>query len=241
MRRQLGSLLLALGLAAAPFAAAADTLDVGTTRIVPKIEAPSANELALYDAPGTGRVAGRFNLLIHGAPGQLEYRGFKVYLLPAVTWSYVWAHWLALSGNMEGEPTVDFDPWTKRYLREATTDSHGAFVFTDVPPGKYVLGSLIVSDVSSTHTEYSDNPTVETNNDDDTTHYDADGNGVDSEGRTTSLMPSWHMEHHYTANTQVSLCTVRAALEAVVTVAPTGTTNAPIAIAGSDYSGNCHH
>jgi hypothetical protein len=125
-----------------PFAADADTLDIGTTRIVPNIEAPSARELAPYDAPGTGRVAGRFNLAIHGAPGQLEYRGFKVYLLPAVTWSYIWTHWLALSANLDEALSARSD-----------------------------------------------------------------------DGR----------------------------LEAVVTVGPSGTTNAAIAIAGSDYSGNCKH
>jgi len=167
---------------------------------------------------------------------------YAVYLLPAVQWSYVWAWWLARAGSLSGSPLLGFAPWTQRYLRKTVTDNHGNFVFTNVPPGKYVLGSLVVSHITGSRTTVIDDPTIESDNSPSSVrYYDTDGIPRDQYGKESyDTGPSYSIRHNYTYNVVDRSCNVRAALEALVTVAPgAATTNAPIQIAGSDYTAGC--
>jgi hypothetical protein len=210
--------------------ALAEPVAVATNVLDPLFQFPSASELAPYDAQGTGRVTGRFNLVMVGTSARLEYRNYEVYLLPAVQWSYVWAFSLSRAVNQTGMRALPFAPWTSRYLRKTVTDRHGNFEFTNVPPGKYVLGSFVSSRVTTSSTVTTDNPgwVVDYN----PPPYDMFGNEQDG--------PVSEIQHNYTVYHSTDACAVAAALEAVVNVKPgDAVTDAPIQITGYNYAGAC--
>lgn len=223
---------VALGALALPAVALAKTeqVTIASAALDPQFRLPTASDLAPYDAAGTSRVSGRFNLALNGTTARLEYGGRTVYLLPAVEWSYVWAFTLARAVSQDGMRTLPFASWTRRYMRKALTDAHGNFSFDGVPPGKYVLGSYVSSRVDTTHPYLTDNPeqTTET-----TREYDEE---TDSYREVVTV----ETEHHYTEHVSTTSCDVYAALEAVVTVKPgDATTSVPVQIAGSYFDGQC--
>ncbi len=217
-------------IAPGPALAKSTPLTIASAALDPQFRVPTASDLAPYEAAGTTRVSGRFNLALDGTTARLEYGGRKVYLLPAVEWSYVWAFTLARAVSQDGMRTLPFAPWTRRYMRTAVTDAHGNFSFDAVPPGKYVLGSYVSSRVATTQPYLTDNPELTT---DTTQEYDA-------ETDTYRNVVTVETEHHYTEHVSTTSCDVYAALEAVVTVKPgDATTNVPVQIAGSYFDGQC--
>jgi hypothetical protein len=227
-----GIVAFALAATLAPNAAFAKTEDVAIASAIldPQFRVPSPSELAPYDAAGTSRVNGRFNLPLSGTKARLEYGGRTVYLLPAVAWSYVWAFTLARAVSQDGMRTLPFAPWTRRYLRKTVTDAHGNFAFENVPPGKYVLGSYVSSRVGTAHAYVTDDPELSTDS-----SYEYDENTGQYQSVSTVVT-----EHHYTQHVSTTTCDVYAALEAVVTVKGTEpATNVPVQIAGSYYDGEC--
>jgi hypothetical protein len=230
MKTRLASVTLALVVLCAGPAAVAAPVTVATSVLDPQFQYPSASELAPYDGAGTGRVTGRFNLVMNGTHARLEYRNYAVYLLPAVQWSYVWAFSLSRAVNQTGMRTMAFAPWTARYVRKTVTDQHGNFEFANVPPGKYVLASFVSSRIKTAHSVTTDSPNwvVDYN----PPPYDMFGNEQDG--------PVTEVQHNYTEYHSTTWCNVAAALEAVVTVkAGDAVTDAPVQITGSHYDGAC--
>lgn len=207
-----------------------ENITIASAALDPQYRLPTASDLAPYDASGTTRVSGRFNLALNGTTARLEYGGRTVYLLPAVEWSYVWAFTLARAVSQDGMRTLPFAPWTRRYMRTAITDAHGNFSFDGVPPGKYVLGSYVSSRIATTHPYLTDSPELTTET---TQEYD-------DETESYRNVVTVETEHHYTEHVSTTSCDVYAALEAVVTVKPgDATTNVPVQIAGSYFDGQC--
>jgi hypothetical protein len=225
-------LIAALGSSDAAFAdPRVQQITVASSMVDPQFALPTPTELAPYDAAGTARVAGRFNLVLRGTRARLEYGDRTVYLLPAVQWSYVWAFTYARSVSQEGTRVLPFATWTSKYMRTTVTDAHGNFAFDNVPPGKYVLAAYVTSDVYTAHSYTTDDPELK---------MEEVQSPLDQEGNYT-YDREFVTEHHYTQHVSSSTCSVYAVLEAVVTVRPgDATTEVPVQIAGSFYEGECN-
>jgi hypothetical protein len=209
-----------------PVPAGADSLFDPILIAYPDPPTPSEAELAPYAQSGGGKISGRLNLPLTGI-GRLEYKQVSVALLPAVHWSYVWA--ASLEYNVFNQSTIlDWPKWAQGHIRWTRTDDKGRYEFDNLPPGKYVVGSLIdyVDQNTSSNEVREGSITVE--HEIGTDVYNVYSNGAEefdhSEYRTeTEEVPV------YKTYTSTIVCRIRGSLLAVVNLGSDQSLTTPIA------------
>jgi hypothetical protein len=185
----------------------------GTTAELFVEPAVTQDQLAPYRVPGTAKIQGRFNLVMNGTIGRLEYAGYDVYALPAIPWSYWYAYEITYGADNQ---RYDFDAVRAQngvslgdLVRHDRTDDSGRFEFDQLPPGKWIIVSRVSASIDSTRT----------------TENDVDDYYL---GLRTEYI-----------HTSITTCHPVAALEAVVTVGAGQTITTPIGISGWRYDFKC--
>jgi hypothetical protein len=185
----------------------------GTTAELYVEPAITQDQLAPYRGPGTAKIQGRFNLVMNGTIGRLEYAGYDVYALPAIPWSYWYAYEATYAAD---NARYDFDAVRLQndgplgdLVRHDRTDGSGRFEFDQLPAGKWIIVSRVSASIDSTRT---------------------------TENYVDDYYLGLRTEYIHTRTTT---CHPVAALEAVVTVGAGQTITTPIGISGWHYDFKC--
>lgn len=104
------------------------------------VDRPSfpVDEYAQLQKTGTGKVAGQVFMKTVG--GDVRYgAGSDVYLFPVTSYSDFWYQ----TNYVSHQPIVPPDPRQLQYTKIVQADGSGNFEFTDVPPGRYYVSSMV--------------------------------------------------------------------------------------------------
>jgi hypothetical protein len=114
------------------------------------------DQLSQYRTDQTSQIKGRINLKLKGNTGRFEYSGYTVYAIPAIPWAYWWAHEMDIAAKHPIFPLPEIPAIIEPFVHKTTTDEKGWFTFTDIPPGKWIIGSLVHATLTRTNSFYYD-------------------------------------------------------------------------------------